>query len=81
MATGDIITLASKDFVNNQLNIGLDDMNTTQQQALDLKANIAGQVFTGNVTVPNLITSGTVDGRDVSVDGAVLDSLIAVEEI
>jgi len=81
MAAGDLITLASKDFVNNQLNIGLDDMNTTQQQALGLKANIAGQVFTGDVTVPNLITNGNVDGRDVSVDGAVLDSLVAVEEI
>jgi len=58
-----------------------DQINTKIEEMNIIKANIAGQVFTGNITVPNLITSGTVDGRDISVDGAILDSLITVEEI
>ena len=40
-------------------------------------ANLSGATFTGDVTVPNLITSGNVDGRDVSVDGAKLDGIAA----
>lgn len=38
-------------------------------------APLTGATFTGSVTVPNLITSGNVDGRDVSVDGAKLDGI------
>lgn len=38
-------------------------------------ADISGATFTGDVTVPNLITAGTVDGRDVSVDGSKLDGI------
>lgn len=41
------------------------------------KARLDGAVFVGDVTVPNLITSGNVDGRDVSVDGAKLDGIEA----
>lgn len=37
----------------------------------------AGDTMTGDLTVPNLITAGNVDGRDVSVDGTALDSHIA----
>lgn len=40
-------------------------------------AALSGATFTGDVTVPNLITSGNVDGRDVSVDGAKLDGIAA----
>ena len=40
-------------------------------------ANITGDTFTGDVTVPNLITAGTVDGRDVSADGSKLDGIEA----
>jgi hypothetical protein len=42
-------------------------------------ATLSGATFTGNVTVPNLVLagSGTVDGRDVSVDGAKLDGIEA----
>jgi hypothetical protein len=36
-----------------------------------------GDSMTGDLTVPNLITTGTVDGRDVSVDGAKLDGIEA----
>ena len=32
---------------------------------------------TGNITASNFVTTGTVDGRDVSVDGAKLDSIEA----
>ena len=40
-------------------------------------AALSGATFTGDVTVPNLITAGNVDGRDVSVDGAKLDGIEA----
>lgn len=40
-------------------------------------AALSGATFTGDVTVPNLITSGNVDGRDVSVDGTKLDGIEA----
>jgi hypothetical protein len=39
------------------------------------KAALTGATFTGDVTVPNLITTGTVDGRDVSTDGGKLDGI------
>ena len=38
-------------------------------------AALSGATFTGDVTVPNLITAGNVDGRDVSVDGTKLDGI------
>ena len=38
-------------------------------------ATLTGATFTGDVSVPNLITSGNVDGRDVSVDGTKLDGI------
>ena len=38
---------------------------------------ITGDTMTGNLTVPNLITSGNVDGRDVSADGTKLDGIEA----
>ena len=40
-------------------------------------AALTGATFTGNVTVPNLITTGNVDGRDVSSDGQKLDFIEA----
>ena len=38
-------------------------------------ASLSGATFTGDVTVPNLITAGNVDGRDVSADGTKLDGI------
>ena len=38
-------------------------------------AQLSGATFTGDVTVPNLITAGNVDGRDVSADGTKLDGI------
>ena len=40
-------------------------------------ASLSGATFTGDVTVPNLITAGNVDGRDVSADGTKLDGIAA----
>lgn len=40
-------------------------------------AALSGATFTGDVTVPNVTVSGTVDGRDVSVDGTKLDGIEA----
>ncbi len=40
--------------------------------------DISGDTMTGDLTVPNIITSGQVDGRDVSVDGAKLDTITDV---
>ena len=37
----------------------------------------SGDTMSGDLTVSNLITSGNVDGRDVSVDGAKLDGIAA----
>ena len=36
---------------------------------------VTGDTMTGDLTVPNVITSGNVDGRDVSVDGTKLDGI------
>jgi hypothetical protein len=38
---------------------------------------ITGDTMTGDLTVPNVITSGNVDGRDVSADGTKLDGIAA----
>lgn len=37
--------------------------------------SITGDTMTGDLTVPNIIVSGNVDGRDLSVDGAKLDNI------
>jgi hypothetical protein len=44
-------------------------------------ATLTGATFTGDVTVPNLITAGNVDGRDVSVDGTKLDGVEALADV
>jgi hypothetical protein len=37
--------------------------------------SITGDTMTGDLTVPNIIVSGNVDGRDLSVDGTKLDAI------
>ena len=56
-----------------------DDPNfaTTTANNIATKLPLAGGTMTGDLTVPNVITSGNVDGRDVSVDGAKLDLIEA----
>ncbi len=38
---------------------------------------ITGDTMTGDLTVPNVVVSGNVDGRDVSADGTKLDGIEA----
>lgn len=38
---------------------------------------ITGDTMTGDLTVPNLISLGTVDGRDIATDGTKLDGIAA----
>ena len=44
-------------------------------------AALSGATFTGNITVPNLLTAGNVDGRDVSADGTKLDGIEASADV
>jgi hypothetical protein len=46
----------------------------TQAQANALFVDVAGDTMTGNLTVPNLVVSGTVDGVDIAARDAVLTS-------
>ena len=46
-----------------------------KESSLALKVDKAGDTMTGDLTVPNLIVSGNVDGRDVSADGTKLDGI------
>ena len=48
-----------------------------KESAITGKVDKAGDTMTGDLTVPNVITSGNVDGRDVSVDGTKLDGIEA----
>jgi len=42
---------------------------------VNAKVNLSGDTMTGDLTVPNVVTPGLVDGRDVSVDGTKLDGI------
>ncbi len=42
---------------------------------------ITGDTMTGNLTVPNVVVSGNVDGRDVSADGTKLDGIEAGADV
>lgn len=48
---------------------------TAIQTAFTLAAPLSSPTFTGTATFTNLDVSGTVDGRDVSVDGTKLDGI------
>jgi len=56
-------------------NIASSDVQSAIYELDTEKVAVAGDTMTGDLTVPNLITAGTVDGRDVSADGAILDTL------
>lgn len=73
--TGDVVLTATDVGLGNVDDTADVDkpVSTAQQTALNLKADLAGAVFTGTVEVPNLVTGGLVDGRNVSVDGTKLD--------
>ncbi len=42
---------------------------------------ITGDTMTGDLTVPNVVVSGNVDGRDVSADGTKLDGIEASADV
>jgi hypothetical protein len=52
-----------------------------KKSELDGKLDKAGGSMTGALTVPSLIVTGTVDGRDVSADGAKLDGIAAGAQV
>jgi hypothetical protein len=60
--------------VRSSLNEAIDEVNVLEPASGVARADVA-QTFLGDVTVPNLITPGSVDGRDVSVDGTKLDTI------
>ena len=45
------------------------------------KVDSSGDTMTGDLTVPNIIVSGNVDGRDVSADGTKLDGIEAGADV
>lgn len=60
-------------------------VSTATQSALDLKANISGQVFTGDIEAPNLVITGDllVQGTTTSIntkDYAVRDNMIYLNQ-
>ena len=61
---------------DNAINLSGDALVFVTADASDY-VQIDGDVMTGDLTVTNIITSGNVDGRDVSVDGAKLDAIEA----
>lgn len=81
------------DTINANTLIGLRadvDANTVRSQTNEVsidnlevdKADLLNPEFTNNITVNNnIIVVGTVDGRDISVDGAKLDSIEGGAEI
>ena len=50
-----------------------DGVTSAIQTQLDDKAPIASPTFTGTISAGDIATTGNVDGRDLSVDGAKLD--------
>ncbi|MDB9980617.1 hypothetical protein OAD61_00755 [bacterium] len=60
-----------------------DDPNfaTTVTNSISGKVAKSGDTMTGDLTVPNLIVAGNVDGRDVSVDGTKLDGIEAGAQV
>ncbi len=52
-----------------------------KESSLTGKVDTSGDTMTGDLTVPNLIVSGNVDGRDVSADGTKLDGIEAGADV
>jgi len=79
---GSIVTIDADDIAVTPYG---DISSTTLQGSLeelnDEKVAKAGDTMTGDLTVPNIITAGNVDGRDVSVDGTKLDGIEALADV
>ena len=52
-----------------------------KESSLTGKVDTSGDTMTGDLTVPNLVVSGNVDGRDVSADGTKLDGIEAGADV
>jgi len=68
---------AALDTLNELAAALADDANfaSTVTNSIATKVSKSGDTMTGDLTVPNVIVSGNVDGRDVSADGAKLDGI------
>ena len=76
--TGSVITIGADEIANAPYgDIIAEDMQSAINELDDEKVALAGDTMTGDLTVPNLVTAGNVDGRDVSVDGTALDTAVS----
>ena len=73
LAIVDTSTTETKKIAFSQLKLALDTSTGF--------VRITGDTMTGNLTVPNLVTAGNVDGRDVSADGSKLDGIEASADV
>ena len=69
------ITLDTYGHLTGITSANLDGRYYTESEADSRFVNASGDTMTGDLTVPNVITSGNVDGRDISADGTKLDTI------
>lgn len=60
---------------------GTTNIALAKKSEIDGKLDKSGGTMTGALTVPSIVVSGTVDGRDVSVDGTKLDGIAAGAQV
>lgn len=81
------LLLDTVDEVSNTTLISLQQDVDNNTDSIALKADIASPTFTGTVTIPTLdvtgsiTVTGTVDGRNIAVDGVKLDGIEAGAEV
>jgi hypothetical protein len=74
-STNDVVRIyRSSAWVNGSVD-GTLYATATQGVTADAALPKAGGTMTGDLTVPNVIVSGNVDGRDISTDGTKLDGI------
>ena len=79
---GSVITIGADEISNAPYgDIAAETMQGAINELDDEKVAKAGDTMTGDLTVPNIVTAGNVDGRDVSVDGAKLDGIEALADV
>lgn len=79
---GSVITIGADEISNAPYgDIAAENMQDAINELDDEKVAKAGDTMTGDLTVPNLVTAGNVDGRDVSVDGTKLDGIEALADV
>ena len=80
---GDALNAGDLYFNTTSNNLKVYSGSAWQDAAVDSSGFVqtTGDTMTGNLTVPNVIVSGNVDGRDVSADGAKLDGIEANADV